>query len=138
MHPKLSKGVYILSLILKTVFRHIRAENKSNEQKNNLKRAAKKVNLLTEYKIKQYVNLVARICEITSANEQDIKLNEKKETLYADYGKLKKQVKEYNAMKRNIDSFLMLDRRQSKRKNHHIIINENLVENGRFTYKNML
>ena len=34
------------------------------------------------------------------------KLQEQKEALYADYGKLKKQVKEYDVIKRNIDSLL--------------------------------
>ena len=33
-------------------------------------------------------------------------LGEQKEKLYADYGKLKKQVKEYDVIKRNIDSIL--------------------------------
>ena len=39
------------------------------------------------------------------------KLQEQKETLYADYGRLKKQVKEYDVIKRNIDSIL---RRESE------------------------
>ena len=43
-------------------------------------------------------------------------LTEQKEALYADYGKLKKQVKEYDTMKRNIDSFLKIDRGQAKKK----------------------
>ena len=38
-------------------------------------------------------------------------LGEQKEKLYADYGKLKKQVKEYDVIKRNIDSVL---RRESE------------------------
>ena len=38
-------------------------------------------------------------------------LGEQKETLYADYGRLKKQVKEYDVIKRNIDSIL---RRESE------------------------
>jgi hypothetical protein len=33
-------------------------------------------------------------------------LGEQKEKLYADYGRLKKQVKEYDVIKRNIDSIL--------------------------------
>ena len=40
-----------------------------------------------------------------------VKLQEQKETLYADYGRLKKQVKEYDVIKRNIDSIL---RRESE------------------------
>ena len=163
---------------------------------HNLKQAARTVNFLTEHKIEQYTDLVARIDEITAASEQaadalkgvekrladmavliknittyqktkpvyeaykkaknkeqfraahesDLilyeaatkalraanvggklpsvaalqaeyaKLNEQKETLYADYGKLKKQVKEYDTMKRNIDSFLKIDRGQTKKK----------------------
>ena len=38
------------------------------------------------------------------------KLQEQKEALYADYGKLKKQVKEYDVIKRNIDSILRQDK----------------------------
>ena len=34
------------------------------------------------------------------------KLQAQKESLYADYGKLKKQVQEYDVIKRNIDSIL--------------------------------
>ena len=163
---------------------------------HNLKQAAKTVNFLTEHKIEQYADLVARIDEITAASEQaadalkgverrladmavliknittyqktkpvyeaykkaknkvqfhaahesDLilyeaaakalraanvggklpsvaalqseyaKLTEQKEALYADYGKLKKQVKEYDTMKRNIDSFLKIDRGQAKKK----------------------
>ena len=163
---------------------------------HNLKQAAKTVNFLTEHKIEQYTDLVARIDEITAASEQaadalkgverrladmavliknittyqktkpvyeaykkaknkeqfraahesDIilyeaaakalraanvggkfpsvaalqaeyaKLSEQKEALYADYGKLKKQVKEYDTMKRNIDSFLRINRGQVKKK----------------------
>lgn len=163
---------------------------------HNLKQAAKTVNFLTEHKIEQYADLVARIDEITAASEQaadalknverrladmavliknittyqktkpvyeaykkaknneqfraahesDLilyeaaakalratgvggklpsvaalqaeyaKLTEQKEALYADYGKLKKQVKEYDTMKRNIDSLLKIDRGQAKKK----------------------
>ncbi len=163
---------------------------------HNLKQAAKTVNFLTEHKIEQYTDLIARIDEITAASEQAAdalkgvekrladmavliknistyqkikpiyeaykkaknkeqfraaheselilyeaaakalrtvpisgklpsvatlqaeyaKLTEQKEALYADYGKLKKQVKEYDTMKRNIDSFLKIDRGQAKKK----------------------
>ena len=38
------------------------------------------------------------------------KLQAQKEALYADYGKLKKQVKEYDVIKRNIDSILRQDK----------------------------
>ena len=163
---------------------------------HNLKQAAKTVNFLTENKIEQYTDLIARIDEITAASEQaadalknverrladmavliksittyqktkpvyeaykkaknkeqfraahesDLilyeaaakalraanvggklpsvaalqaeyaKLTAQKEALYSDYGKLKKQVKEYDTMKRNIDSFLKIDRGQAKKK----------------------
>ena len=38
------------------------------------------------------------------------KLQGQKESLYADYGKLKKQVKEYDVIKQNIDSILRLEK----------------------------
>ena len=37
-------------------------------------------------------------------------LQAQKEALYPDYGKLKKQVKEYDVIKRNIDSILRQDK----------------------------
>ena len=37
-------------------------------------------------------------------------LQAQKEALYADYGKLKKQAKEYDVVKRNIDSILRQDK----------------------------
>ena len=44
------------------------------------------------------------------------KLQQQKEALYADYGKIKKQVKEYDVIKRNIDSILQQDREPERRK----------------------
>ena len=44
------------------------------------------------------------------------KLQAQKEALYADYGKLKKQVKEYDVIKRNIDSILRQDREPERGK----------------------
>ena len=44
------------------------------------------------------------------------KLQEQKEALYADYGKLKKQVKEYDVIKRNIDSILRQDKEPERGK----------------------
>ena len=44
------------------------------------------------------------------------KLQEQREALYADYGKLKKQVKEYDVIKRNIDSVLRQDREPERDK----------------------
>ena len=51
---------------------------------------------------------------VAALQSEYAKLTEQKEALYADYGKLKKQVKEYDTMKRNIDSFLKIDRGQAK------------------------
>lgn len=44
------------------------------------------------------------------------KLQEQRETLYADYGKLKKQVGEYDVIKRNIDSILRQDKEPERDK----------------------
>ena len=44
------------------------------------------------------------------------KLQEQREALYADYGKLKKQVGEYDVIKRNIDSILRQDREPERDK----------------------
>lgn len=44
------------------------------------------------------------------------KLQGQKEALYADYGKLKKQVQEYDVIKRNIDSILHTDRQVEHKK----------------------
>ncbi len=43
-------------------------------------------------------------------------LQEQKETLYANYGKLKKQVREYDVIKRNIDSILRQEREPERGK----------------------
>ena len=44
------------------------------------------------------------------------KLQVQKEALYADYGKLKKQVKEYDVIKRNTDSILRQDKEPERAK----------------------
>ena len=44
------------------------------------------------------------------------RLREQKEALYADYGKLKKQVKEYDVIKQNIDSILRQPREPEREK----------------------
>lgn len=54
------------------------------------------------------------------------KLQAQKEALYADYGKLKKQVKEYDVIKQNIDSIL----RQGKEPEREKERNGNNYENG--------
>lgn len=43
-------------------------------------------------------------------------LKEQKETLYSDYGRLKKQVKEYSVIKQNIDSILRQDKKPERGK----------------------
>ena len=49
------------------------------------------------------------------------KLQQQKEALYADYGKIKKQVKEYDVIKRNIDSILQQAREPKRRKEENSI-----------------
>ena len=61
-------------------------------------------------------NVGGKLPSVATLQAEYAKLTEKKEALYADYGKLKKQVKEYDTMKRNIDSFLKIDRGQAKKK----------------------
>lgn len=43
-------------------------------------------------------------------------LQVQKEALYADYGNLKKQVKEYNIIKQNLDSILRQGKEQEREK----------------------
>lgn len=61
-------------------------------------------------------NVGGKLPSVAALQVEYAKLSEQKETLYADYGKLKKQVNEYDTMKRNIDSFLKIDRGQAKKK----------------------
>ncbi len=61
-------------------------------------------------------NVGGKLASVAALQAEYAKLTEQKEALYADYGKLKKQVKEYDTMKRNIDSFLKIDRGQAKKK----------------------
>ena len=49
---------------------------------------------------------IKKLPNLTSLQAEYEQLQEQKEALYADYGKLKKQVKEYDVIKRNIDSIL--------------------------------
>ena len=48
--------------------------------------------------------------------EEYRKLQEQKESLYADYGKLKKKVREYDVIKQNIDSILRLEKEPEREK----------------------
>ena len=52
-----------------------------------------------------------KLPSVAALQAEYVKLQEQKEKLYADYGRLKKQVKEYDVIKRNIDSIL---RRESE------------------------
>ena len=52
-----------------------------------------------------------KLPSVAALQAEYVKLQEQKKTLYADYGRLKKQVKEYDVIKRNIDSVL---RRESE------------------------
>ena len=52
-----------------------------------------------------------KLPSVAALQAEYVKLQEQKKTLYADYGRLKKQVKEYDVIKRNIDSIL---RRESE------------------------
>ena len=47
-----------------------------------------------------------KLPNVAAPQAEYVKLQEQKETLYADYGRLKKQVKEYDVIKQNIDTIL--------------------------------
>ena len=53
---------------------------------------------------------IKKLPNLTLLQAEYEQLQEQKEALYADYGKLKKQVKEYDVIKRNIDSILRQDK----------------------------
>ena len=53
---------------------------------------------------------IKKLPNLTSLQAEYEQLQLQKETLYTDYGKLKKQVKEYDVIKRNIDSILRQDK----------------------------
>ena len=59
-------------------------------------------------------NIGGKFQSVAVLQSEYAKLTEQKEALYAEYGKLRKQVKEYDTMKRNIDSFFEIDRGQAK------------------------
>ena len=61
-------------------------------------------------------NIADKLPNVATLQAEYVKLTEQKEALYADYRKLKKQVKEYDTMKRNIDSFLKIYRGQARKK----------------------
>jgi len=49
---------------------------------------------------------VTKLPNLAAMQEEYGKLQAQKEALYTDYGKLKKQVKEYDVIKQNIDTIL--------------------------------
>ena len=57
-------------------------------------------------KVLQAAQIGGKLPNVAALQAEYEKLKEQKETLYADYGKLKKQVKEYGVIKQNIDSIL--------------------------------
>ena len=59
---------------------------------------------------------ISKLPNLTELQVKYEKLQEQKEALYADYGKLKKQVKEYDTIKRNIDSILNIERQPERAK----------------------
>lgn len=59
---------------------------------------------------------IKKLPNLTSLQAEYEQLQTQKETLYADYGKLKKQVKEYDVIKRNIDSILRQDKEPEREK----------------------
>ena len=59
---------------------------------------------------------ITKLPSVTALQIEYGKLQEQKEALYADYGKLKKQVKEYDTIKRNVDSILNMERQPGRAK----------------------
>ena len=57
-----------------------------------------------------------KLPNVAALQAEYAKLQEQKETLCADYGRLKKQVKEYDVIKRNIDSILRREREPERGK----------------------
>ena len=53
---------------------------------------------------------VTKLPNLAAMQEEDGKLKVQKEALYANNGKLKNQVKEYDVIKQNIDSILRLEK----------------------------
>lgn len=63
---------------------------------------------------------VSKLPDVAALQSEYVKLQAQKEALYADYGKLKKQVKEYGVIKKNIDS--ILPRRQEQERERHSVM----------------
>ena len=59
---------------------------------------------------------ISKLPNLAALQAEYEKLQEQKETLRADYGKLKKQVREYDVIKQNIDSILRQPREPEREK----------------------
>ena len=59
---------------------------------------------------------IAKLPNLAALQADYEKLQAQKEALYADYGKLKKKVREYDIIKQNIDSILQADRQPEREK----------------------
>ena len=59
---------------------------------------------------------VVKLPNLAALKAEYEKLQTQKEALYADYGKLKKQVKEYDVIKQNIDSILQAEKQPEREK----------------------
>ena len=59
---------------------------------------------------------IAKLSNLAALQSEYEALQAQKEALYADYGKLKKKVREYDIIKQNIDSILQADRQPEREK----------------------
>ena len=59
---------------------------------------------------------VVKLPNLDALQAEYEKLQTQKEALYADYGKLKKQVREYDVIKQNIDSILQAEKQSEREK----------------------
>ena len=59
---------------------------------------------------------IAKLPNLAALQSEYEALQAQKEALYADYGKLKKKVREYDIIKQNIDSILQVDRQPEREK----------------------
>ena len=59
---------------------------------------------------------VVKLPNLDALQAEYEKLQTQKEALYADYGKLKKQVKEYDVIKQNIDNILRQGKEPERKK----------------------
>ena len=59
---------------------------------------------------------ISKLPNLAELQEEYGKLQAQKEVLSADYGKLKKQVKEYDVIRQNIDSILRLEKESGRAK----------------------